>query len=213
MTGRETIDIAHPRRSSGTGSSDARPRGATPAAGGGWTAWPRSSGGALRHWPVVAAPLAAGSPEAAQVSLDRFWVERGGGPAAPVPPGSKSPRPDESRPRWPTVGELADAEPLLSAAGGSLPSHCRGDQRGGALPSHPGPLRLLAVAVHPGRLRLRRPTIGRSQADRRAGHAARFAEDATNVLFIGPARGRQDDAGGVSNGNVFTPRRSPPPGR
>jgi hypothetical protein len=57
--------------------------------------------------------LAADSPEAAQLSLDRFWATTGD--ARLRSPGRiADPPADGSRPRWPTVGELADAEPLLS---------------------------------------------------------------------------------------------------
>ncbi|MHB8463360.1 MAG: Mu transposase domain-containing protein [Acidimicrobiales bacterium] len=57
--------------------------------------------------------LAADSPEAAQLSLDRFWATTGD--ARLRSPGRiEDPPADASRPRWPTVGELADAEPLLA---------------------------------------------------------------------------------------------------
>ena len=56
--------------------------------------------------------LAADTPEAAQVSLDRFWATTGD--ARLRSPGRIDfPPSDGSRPAWPTVGELADAEPLL----------------------------------------------------------------------------------------------------
>jgi hypothetical protein len=57
--------------------------------------------------------LSADSPEAAQVSLDRFWATTGD--ARLRSPGRiEDPPADGSRPRWPNVGELADAEPLLA---------------------------------------------------------------------------------------------------
>ena len=62
--------------------------------------------------------LAADSPEAAQVSLDRFWATTGD--ARLRSPGRiEDPPADGSRPAWPTVGELADAEPLMA-----LPAAC-----------------------------------------------------------------------------------------
>lgn len=57
--------------------------------------------------------LAADSPEAAQVSLDRFWSTTGDARLR-SPSRVEDPPADGSRPRWPTVGELAEAEPLLS---------------------------------------------------------------------------------------------------
>jgi transposase len=57
--------------------------------------------------------LAADSPEAAQVSLDRFWSTTGDARLR-SPSRIEDPPADGSRPRWPTVGELAEAEPLLS---------------------------------------------------------------------------------------------------
>jgi hypothetical protein len=57
--------------------------------------------------------LQADSPEAAQVSLDRFWATTGD--ARLRSPGRvEDPPADGSRPAWPTVGELADAEPRLA---------------------------------------------------------------------------------------------------
>ena len=55
--------------------------------------------------------LSADSPEAAQVSLDRFWSITGDARLR-SPRGLEEP-PAGGRPRWPTVGELAEAEPLL----------------------------------------------------------------------------------------------------
>lgn len=57
--------------------------------------------------------LAADSPEAAQMSLDRFW-SRLGDARLRNPSRIEDPPADGSRPRWPTVGELAEAEPLLA---------------------------------------------------------------------------------------------------
>jgi transposase len=57
--------------------------------------------------------LAARSPEAAQVSLDRFWATTGDARLR-SPARIEEPPPDGSRPRWPTVAELAAAEPLLT---------------------------------------------------------------------------------------------------
>jgi transposase len=54
--------------------------------------------------------LAADSPEAAQVSLDRFWASTGD--ARLRSPG-RIQDPPGSRSCWPTVGELADTEPLM----------------------------------------------------------------------------------------------------
>ena len=57
--------------------------------------------------------LAADTPEAAQVSLDRFWS--GVGDARLRSPSRiEDPPADGARRRWPTVGELAEAEPLRS---------------------------------------------------------------------------------------------------
>ncbi|HET9076481.1 MAG TPA: hypothetical protein VFN68_06075 [Acidimicrobiales bacterium] len=65
--------------------------------------------------------LAADSMEAAQVSLDRFWATTGDARLRSpgridVPPASGG------RPRWPTVGELADAEPLLALPAAVFPA-------------------------------------------------------------------------------------------
>ncbi|MGH9242978.1 MAG: Mu transposase domain-containing protein, partial [Acidimicrobiales bacterium] len=65
--------------------------------------------------------LAADSPEAAQVSLDRFWSTTGD--ARLRSPGRiEDPPADGSRPRWPTVGELAEAEPLLALPAAPYPA-------------------------------------------------------------------------------------------
>ena len=57
--------------------------------------------------------LAAESAEAAQVSLDRFWATTGDARLR-SPSRIEEPPTDGSRPRWPSVGELADAEALLA---------------------------------------------------------------------------------------------------
>lgn len=65
--------------------------------------------------------LAADSPEAAQVSLDRFWATTGD--ARLRSPGRiEDPPADGGRPRWPTVAELADAEPLLALPAAVFPA-------------------------------------------------------------------------------------------
>jgi transposase len=56
--------------------------------------------------------LEADSPQAAQVSLDRFWATTGD--ARLRSPGRIEDPPDGGRPCWPTVAELADAEPLMA---------------------------------------------------------------------------------------------------
>ena len=56
--------------------------------------------------------MSAETPEAAQLSLDRFWATKGDARLR-SPRGLEEPPADGSRPRWPTVGELAGAEPLL----------------------------------------------------------------------------------------------------
>lgn len=65
--------------------------------------------------------LSAETPELAQVSLDRFCVAKGD--ARLRPPGKVLDDDDLAaigdHPRWPSVGELADAEPLLA-----LPAAC-----------------------------------------------------------------------------------------
>jgi transposase len=59
--------------------------------------------------------MSATTPEAAQVSLDRFWATTGD--ARLRPPGRYADPADlldGERPVWPTVGELADAEALMA---------------------------------------------------------------------------------------------------
>jgi transposase len=70
--------------------------------------------------------LAAGSPEAAQLSLDRFWATTGD--ACLRSPGRiEDPPADGGRPRWPTVGELADAESLLALPAAPFPATIEDD--------------------------------------------------------------------------------------
>jgi len=56
--------------------------------------------------------MPAETPEAAQASLDRFWATKGDARLR-SPRALEEPPADGSRPPWPTVGELAEAEPLL----------------------------------------------------------------------------------------------------
>ncbi|MEJ7845024.1 MAG: hypothetical protein WKF93_05225 [Acidimicrobiales bacterium] len=59
--------------------------------------------------------MTATTPEEAQVSLDRFWATTGDARLRPpgryAEPGELA---DGERPRWPTVGELADTEQLMA---------------------------------------------------------------------------------------------------
>ena len=70
----------------------------------------------------------------------------------------------------------------------------RGGRRRRAPGSQPGPLRLAALALHAGRLRLLRPAVGGPQAGRRAGHAALRGGRHQRAVHR-PARRGQDDAG------------------
>ena len=64
--------------------------------------------------------LAADSPEAAQLSLDRFWATTGD---ARLRSPSRVEDPPAGGPgRWPTVGELADTEPLLGLPAAPFPA-------------------------------------------------------------------------------------------
>ncbi len=65
--------------------------------------------------------LAADSAEAAQVSLDRFWATTGDARLR-SPVRVEDPPADGTRPKWPTVGELADAEPLLALPAVAFPA-------------------------------------------------------------------------------------------
>ena len=65
--------------------------------------------------------LAAETPEAAQVSLDRFWSTTGDARLR-SPRGLTQLPADGSRPRWPTVGELAEKEPLQALPAASYPA-------------------------------------------------------------------------------------------
>jgi hypothetical protein len=64
--------------------------------------------------------LSAESPEAAQVSLDRFWATTGDARLR-SPRGIEEPS-AEGRPRWPSVAELAGAEPLLALPAAPYPA-------------------------------------------------------------------------------------------
>ena len=64
--------------------------------------------------------LATATAEGAQADLDRFWATMGDARLR-SPRGIEGP-PDGSRPRWPTVGELADAEPLLPLPAAPYPA-------------------------------------------------------------------------------------------
>jgi transposase len=65
--------------------------------------------------------LVAESPEAAQVSLDRFWATTGD--ARLRSPGRVDDPPvDAGKPRWPTVGELAAVEALLALPAAVFPA-------------------------------------------------------------------------------------------
>jgi transposase len=65
--------------------------------------------------------LQADTPEAAQLSLDRFWATTGDARLR-SPSRIEDPPADGSRPRWPTVGELADAEVLLGLPAVAFPA-------------------------------------------------------------------------------------------
>jgi len=65
--------------------------------------------------------LSADSPEAAQVSLDRFWATTGDARRR-SPERIVDPPATGGRPRWPSVGELAAAEPLLALPAAPFPA-------------------------------------------------------------------------------------------
>lgn len=65
--------------------------------------------------------LAVDSPQAAQVSLDRFWATTGDARLR-SPSRVEEPPAGGGRARWPTVGELADAEPLLALPAAPYPA-------------------------------------------------------------------------------------------
>ena len=65
--------------------------------------------------------LSADSPEAAQASLDRFWSTTGDARLR-SPARIEEPPADASSPRWPTVGELAGAEPLVGLPAAPYPA-------------------------------------------------------------------------------------------
>ena len=94
--------------------------------------------------------LAADSPQAAQVSLDRFWATTGDARLR-SPSGIEEPPAERSRPRWPTVGELADAELLLALPAAPFPATIE-VERGGGPPGQRGvPRKPLLGAARPGR--------------------------------------------------------------
>jgi transposase len=67
--------------------------------------------------------MTATSPEEAQLSLDRFWATTGD--ARLRPPGryaDPAQLPTGGRPRWPTVGQLADAEVLMGVPAAPYPA-------------------------------------------------------------------------------------------
>jgi transposase len=64
--------------------------------------------------------LAAETPEAAQLSLDRFWATTGD--ARLRSPARIEDPPSDGRPRWPRVGELADSELLLALPAAPYPA-------------------------------------------------------------------------------------------
>jgi transposase len=57
--------------------------------------------------------MEAGTPEEAQVSLDRFWASTGDARLRPPGRYAEPADPLDVRPGWPTVGALADAEMLM----------------------------------------------------------------------------------------------------
>ena len=57
--------------------------------------------------------MSADSSEAAQVTLDRFWATKRDARLR-SPRGVEEPTAEGGRPRWPTIGELAEAEALLA---------------------------------------------------------------------------------------------------
>lgn len=67
--------------------------------------------------------MTATTPEQAQVSLDRFWATTGDARLRPpgryAEPGTIV---EGERPRWPTVGELADAEVLMALPAAPYPA-------------------------------------------------------------------------------------------
>jgi transposase len=65
--------------------------------------------------------LSAETPEAAQVSLDRFWATKGDARLR-SPRGIEEPPADGAKARWPTVGELAATELLLPLPAAPYPA-------------------------------------------------------------------------------------------
>ena len=94
--------------------------------------------------------LAADSPEAAQVSLDRFWSTTGDARLR-SPSRITDPPADGSRPGWPSVGELAEAEPLGALPAFAVPGHDRGGRAGRSPSQRRFPGEPLLGATRPGR--------------------------------------------------------------
>jgi hypothetical protein len=65
--------------------------------------------------------LAAATAEGAQTGLDRFWATTGDARLR-SPRGIEGPPADGGRPHWPTVGELAQTEPLLPLPAAPYPA-------------------------------------------------------------------------------------------
>ena len=93
------VTVCPPRRGNRKGSVEAAVRFATG-----------------RWWRTLATAMA----EEAQADLDRFWATKGD-TRLRSPRGIEEP-PDGGRPRWPTVGELAEAEQLLSLPAAPYPA-------------------------------------------------------------------------------------------
>ena len=93
------VTVCPPRRGNRKGSVEAAVRFATG-----------------RWWRTLATAMA----EEAQADLDRFWATKGD-TRLRSPRGIEGP-PDGCRPRWPTVGELAEAEQLLPLPAAPYPA-------------------------------------------------------------------------------------------
>ncbi|MDA8357711.1 MAG: IS21 family transposase [Actinomycetota bacterium] len=70
--------------------------------------------------------LSAETPEAAQVSLDRFWATKGDARLR-SPRGIEEPPNEAGKARWPTVGELAATEALLPLPAAPYPATVEAD--------------------------------------------------------------------------------------